>query len=105
MKKLAILMLAVALAACAKQGGDFEGKWVGTDNGQTLMAIERNGDQFLVRLSDVRTPKDPAAPIPAELKDGKLLLDRMGATVTYAKSSNTAVLNTPMGNVEFKHAK
>jgi hypothetical protein len=105
MKKLAVLMLAVALTACAKQGGDFEGKWIGTDNGRSLMTIERNGDQYLVRLTDTHAPKDPDAPIPAELKDGKLLLERMGATVTYAKSSNTAVLNTPMGSVEFKHAK
>lgn len=105
MKKIAILMLAVVLSACGNNGGEFEGKWVETNDGTSLMSIERNNNEFLVTISDSTEPADAFTPIPATLKDGKLFLERSGATVTYVKATKTAVVSSMLAGAEFKRVK
>lgn len=70
------------------------------------MTIERHDNDYLVHLTDTKRPNDPDVPIPAALKDGKLVMDRMGApTITYVKEKDMAVVSSMMGGLSFERAK
>ena len=106
MKKMATLALALVLAACGNKGSDFEGHWVEVGNGRNLMSIERNNSEYLVHLTDTKRPNDPDVPIPAVLKDGKLVMDRLGSpSITYVKDKDIAVVSSMMGGLSFQRAK
>ena len=105
MKKIAFLIIALVLSACGDNGGEFEGKWVETNGGTSLMSIERNNNEFLVTLSDSTEPSDASTPIPATLKEGKLFLERSGSTVTFVQATKTAVVSNMLAGAEFKRVK
>lgn len=104
MKKIATLLFSLFLAACGNSNSQLEGNWIGTDNGRTLMTIERNNDEYLVRLKDTKRPNDQNPPVPAILENGKLVMRSGGSTVTYIKATNTAVVSNVLGGLEFSRA-
>lgn len=105
MKKITLVAIALCIVACSDGGSKLEGRWIGTDGGRTLMTVERNNDEYLVRLSDTKLPNNPAHPIPARLQDGKLVMSSGGSTVTYINATNTVVVSNMLGGLEFKRAK
>lgn len=105
MRKITLVALALFIVACSDDGSKLEGRWIGTDGGRTLMTVERNNDEYLVRLSDTKLPNTPTHPVPASLHDGKLVMSSGGSTVTYIKATNTAVVSNMLGGLEFKRAE
>jgi len=106
MKRIAMLALALALSACGKSGAEFEGKWAVVSGQPNFMSVERNDNDFIVRLYDSSTPPEKATPMSAVLKDGKLVVSAFAApTITYVKSTGNLVFSSAMGGYEFKRAK
>lgn len=105
MKKIATFLFVALLAACGNKGAEFEGNWTGADDGKTLMTIEQNGGNFLVKLTDTVVPDDDTAPEPAKLLDGKLVLTNSGTAITYTESTKSIVVHTIIGGMAFTRAK
>jgi predicted small secreted protein len=110
MKKIATLAMAVILAACGNtnNGNEFVGRWVDTDSGASMITIERNDKDFLVITSNPKTPNvRPDAPVPAVLKEGKLVMESsMGApTLTYVKAKDNVIFGSVAGSAEYHRVK
>lgn len=109
MKKLATLILAVMLTGCSNKGGEFEGRWLDTGRGTSMLHIQRNDNDYLIRISNPKSRRDtsPGAPVPAVLKDGKLVMEKsMGApTLTYVKANDSLVFASVLGSEEYRRAK
>lgn len=100
-----MLMLALALSACGKPGTEFEGKWV-VPGQPNYMSVERNDNDFVIRLYDADTPAEKTTPMTAVLKDGKLVVSGFASpTITYVKATGNLVLSSAVGGYEFKRAK
>lgn len=108
MKKLAMLILSAALVACGDSASKFEGQWLETSHGTSQLDIKKNGDAYVIRASNPKKPgESPAAPVPAVLKDGKLVLENTGspAAFTYVKDSDSIVFASEVGNEEYRRVK
>lgn len=108
MKKIAILALTLVLSACGNKGPEFEGQWLDTRNGTSLLDIKKNGDEFVIRSSNPKVRGgSPGAPVPAVAKDGKLVLENaLGQpTFSYIAESDTLVFASVAGNEEYRRVK
>jgi len=52
MKGLACVAAAVTLAACDQQDGEYVGNWQAKEYKNRTAAIERNGDNFVIRVTE-----------------------------------------------------
>ncbi|RKF18951.1 hypothetical protein D6851_14245 [Altericroceibacterium spongiae] len=101
--KLPALFLSIAmLAACGQSGSEYVGKWVSTKNEKNTMVIDRNGDGFMVRISETSflTGKPRNRNFPATLEDGLLHFSVGMGEVTLAVDEATGHLTG--GNADYK---
>lgn len=111
MKPFLVLLVAMALAACSPKGGsEYLGKWRGVQYTQYSMEIERNGDNFLAKMT---TPvrgeegKYSTTEVPAIFKDGQLQV--AGAfgpvNITYIQKRDVLIMPGLGASEEFKRVK
>ena len=108
MKKLVALLLAATLVACSDNNSKFEGQWLETSHGTSMLDIKKNGDEYLIRASNPKRPNASiSAPVPGVLKDGKLVLENTGGkpSFTYVKDSDTIVFASQVGTEEYRRVK
>lgn len=110
MKGIAFLALAVALAACGEQGKEYVGKWQSKGNAKATAAIERNGDNFVLKISEPVVyggGKTETTSTPAVYKDGMLELSNGFSMVkiSYVKDTDTLLMPTMGGSVEYSRVK
>lgn len=107
--RLACVAVAATLSACAPKGSEFVGKWQSVKYENRTAEIERNGDNFLIKHTTpslfgkggetkVRT---------ATYKDGVLQFSTgMGtADIGYHKDSDTLLMPTVSGSLEYRRVK
>lgn len=106
-----LLVLTLAIGACAKSGSEYLGKW--SDPAQPnrgSLEVSRNGESYLVIIAKpvFGGGKPESVSIPAVGKDG--LLHIQGAfgetTLTYMKASDGLLFSSGMGgSTEMKRVK
>lgn len=111
MKKLASVLLMILLAGCNEGGGDsFVGNWQNTKNTKFTLAIERAGDAFLVSETAPsirgRGLMDTTK-LAANCREGQLRMQTAFGTssISYLKASDTLLMPTMGGSVEYKRIK
>jgi predicted small lipoprotein YifL len=109
MKRLLVLFVAVLLAACGQKGSEYLGKWENVQDSHFTIEIERNGDNYLAKMtapqhgpqSHVQTVE-----VPATLKDGQLefkgIFDAMN--ISHKKATDTLLI-PGLSKDEFRRAK
>jgi len=110
MKCFAIVAVATVLSACSQKGSEFVGKWQSKDFASHHAVIEKNGDNFLLKNiepSAFERGKIETTTIPATYKDG--VLEATGAFGTakigYVKTTDTLLIPTMGGSMEYKRVK
>lgn len=80
MKKAVIsaITIMILLVGCGAPGGEYIGKWVNVKSSKNTMKIERNDDNFVIRITErsVRSGKLETENMPATFKDGLLQIQR-----------------------------
>lgn len=102
-------LAAAILIGCGKKGGDeYVGNWLDKDRKTTTIQIERNGEGFLMKTTNVnRRGEKSESSIPATLKDGVLNYQNGPAagTVTYVKAQDEILVSTFAGNLALTRVK
>ena len=82
----AVVALALLAGCNPKAGGEYIGKWKGMKTETRTMEIERNGESFLVRITEPSffSGKVETRSIPATLKDGVLQVSLGFGTIPMA---------------------
>lgn len=109
-KGIALLTLAAALSACGKQGDDYVGAWQAKEHANRSAAIERNGDNFIIKITEpsfVKRGTTDTSSIPAVYKDGMLEIATGFGTskVSYIKETDTLLMPTMSGSMEYRRVK
>ena len=108
--RLACIAVALILSACGQKGTEFVGTWQCVKYANRSAQIERNGDNFLVKditPSMFTHDKMETNVLPAVYKDGVLVvLGGFGtANVGYVKASDTLLMPTIGGSLEYHRVK
>lgn len=109
-KGFAFLAVAAALSACGKQGNEYIGNWEAKQYKNRTVAIERNGDNFVIKSTEPSMFKRGQLDtdvIPAAYKDGMLEVSTgLGAVkVSYVKDTDTLLMPTMGGSMEYRRVK
>lgn len=109
-KGIALLTLAAALSACGKPGNDYVGTWQAKERANHSAAIERNGDNFVIKITEpsiVERGKSDTHLVPAVFKDGMLEISTGFGTakVSYVKENDTLLMPTMGGAKEYRRVK
>lgn len=110
MKGFAFLAVAAALSACGKQGNEYVGNWEAKQYKNRTVAIERNGDNFVIKATEPSKFKRGTLDTevkPAVCKDGMLEVSTaFGAMkVSYVKDTDTLLMPTMGGSMEYRRVK
>lgn len=109
-KGLACIAVASMLAACGQQGQDYVGKWEAKEHKNRSAVIERNGESFVVKITEpsmyARNKLETQA-IPAVYKDGMLEISGGfgAAKISYVKDTDTLLMPTVGGSMEYRRVK
>lgn len=102
---LSVVALLALLVGCGNQeGSEFTGKWVNVKSDARTIAIERNGDSFMIRETapSFVDGKIQTKNIPATFKDGALQVQTGFGVSTLAVDKSTGHLTN--GQAEYKRA-
>lgn len=110
MKSIAILALAAAITACGQQGKEYVGNWQATKSANHTLAIERSGDNFIVKVTEpvmYGNGKTETADMPAVYKDSMLEISNGfgGTKVSYVKDTDGLLLSSLGGSMEYRRVK
>jgi hypothetical protein len=110
MNRLACVTVALVISACGQKGSEFVGTWQCVKYPNRTAQIERNGDNFLVKditPSMFTRGKMETNVMPAVYKDGVLTVSGGFGTanVGYVKASDTLLMPTMGGSLEYHRAK
>ena len=110
MKGLAHVAVAVTLAACGQQGGEYVGNWQAKEYKNRTAAIERNGDNFVIKVTEpsaFRRNHLDTQVLPAVFKDGMLEISGFfgSSRVSYVKDTDTLLMPTGGGSMEYRRVK
>lgn len=110
MKVFACIVFAAALSACGKQGSEYVGSWEAKQLKNRAVAIERNGDNFVLKVTEpsfVKRGKLDTHVVPAVYKDGMLEVSTgFGMSkVSYVKDTDTLLMPTMGGAMEYRRVK
>lgn len=106
----AYVLIAAALSGCGSKGGEFVGKWQSTKYPQHQAVIEKNGDSYLLKNiapSMFKRGETDTEVVPAVYKDGALEVSTGFGTakVGYIKDTDTLLMPTMGGSLEYKRMK
>jgi len=109
-KGIAFLTLAAALSACGQQGKEYVGSWQAKERANRAVTIERNGENFVVKVTEpsfVKRGQTDTQAIPAVYKDGMLEISSGFGTskISYVKDTDTLLMPTMGGSMEFRRVK
>lgn len=108
---LAFASVALVLSACGQKGNDFVGTWQSTKFPSRSAQIERNGDGFLLKVTEpsfFKVSELETKVLPAVYKDGTLQVQGgFGtASVGYVKATDTLLMPTAGGSsLEYHRTK
>lgn len=110
-KGIGCLVIAAAVAACGQKGGsEYVGSWQSKQYTNITTSIERNGDNFVVKVTEpimYGKGEVSTSSLPAVYKDG--MLEMAGAfgpaKVSYVKSTDTLLMPTTAGTMEYRRVK
>lgn len=110
MKGIAFLALTAALSACGSQGKEYIGNWQSKEYANRTVAIERNGDSFVIKTTApilYAPDKTKTTVLPAVYKDGLLEASNgLGtARISYVKNTDTLLMPTMGGSLEYRRVK
>lgn len=110
MKGFAFVALAAVLSACGKQGNEYVGNWQATKYKNRTVAIERNGDNFVIKITEPSMFKRGEVDTetrPAVYKDGMLEISTGFGTakVSHVKDTDTLLMPTMGDSMEFRRVK
>lgn len=110
MNRLVCIAAALILSACGQKGTEFVGSWQCVKYPTRSAEIERNGDNFLVKditPSMFTRGKMETNVLPAVYKDGVLVVSGGFGTanVGYVKASDTLLMPTIGGSLEYHRVK
>jgi hypothetical protein len=110
MKGFAFLTLTAALSACGQQGKEYVGSWQAKEHANRSAAIERNGDNFVIKVTNpsfVQRDKTETNVLAATYKDGMLEFSTGFGTskVSYVKATDTLLVPTMGGSMEYRRVK
>jgi hypothetical protein len=110
MNRFACVAIAAILAACGQKGTEFVGNWQCVKYPTRSAQIERNGENFLLKdmTPSMFTPgKVETNVVPAVYKDGVLVMSGAFGTanVGYVKSTDTLLMPTAGGSLEYHRVK
>jgi hypothetical protein len=103
--------IALILSACGQKGNDFVGTWQSTKFPSRSAQIERNGDGFLLKVTEpsfFKASEVETKVLPAVYKDGTLQVQGgFGtASVGYVKATDTLLMPTAGGSsLEYHRTK
>lgn len=109
-KGLACFAVTSILAACGQQGTEYIGKWEAKDLKNRSAVIERNGESFVVKITEpsmyARNQLE-TQPIPAVYRDGMLEISGGFGTskISYVKDTDTLLMPTVGGSMEYRRVK
>lgn len=97
-----VAIMFALLTGCGGPGSEYVGKWVSVKNEKTVLEIERNGDNFMIRETtpNLFTGKSGTTSIPALLKDGMLKVQIGWGSVSFVLDKSTG--NLTNGLAEYK---
>jgi hypothetical protein len=107
---IALLTVAVALSACGGEGKEYVGSWQAKEHAKHSAVIERNGDSFIIKITEpsiVERGKSDTVAIPAVYKDGMLEVSNGFGTskVSYVKDTDALLMPTMGGSIEYRRVK
>lgn len=110
MKGIAFFTLAAALSACGLQGKEYVGSWQAKEHANRSAAIERNGDNFVIKVTEpsiVKRGQADTETLPAVYKDGMLEISTGFGTskISYVKDTDTLLMPTMGGSMEYRRVK
>ena len=111
MKGLSYAAIAIVLSACGqKSGTEFVGSWQAKEQSSHQAVVERNGDNFLIKITKPSVfprGKIETQVVPAVYKDGMLEVAGNSGTsrLSYAKDTDTLVVPTMNGSMEYRRVK
>lgn len=108
--RFACVAVALTLSACGQKGTEFLGTWQCIKYPSRSAQIERNGESFLLKdiTPSMFTPgKMETKIVPAVYKDGVLVVSGGfgSANVGYNKATDTLLMPTMGGSLEYHRAK
>lgn len=110
MTGIALISLTAALSACGSQGKEYVGTWQAKEYANRTSVIERNGDNFVLKLTEpvmYGHGKTSTTSIPAVYKDGMLEMSNGFGIMkmSYIKSTDTLLMPTMGGSMEYRRVK
>lgn len=111
MKGVSLLALAAALSACGQQQAkEYIGNWQAKEYANRTVKIERNGDNFVIKTTAptlYAAGQSNTTTLPAVYKDGMLEASNgLGtARISYVKESDTLLMPTMGGSMEYRRVK
>ena len=110
MNCVAYVSIAAALSACGQKGSEYVGTWQAKEHANRTTAIERNGDNFVIKITEPSIFKRGQLDtdvVPAVYKDGMLEVTGGFGTskVSYVKDTDTLLMPTMGGSMEYRRVK
>jgi len=99
---LGVITIAFTLAACAKSGNEFVGKWTNVKYPVITLEIERNDQSFMVRhtRTNFLTGQRETNNVPATYKDGQLRIITESGGIAFAIDAKTGKLTDGKSDYE-----
>jgi len=111
MKGFASIAVVAVLSACSgKAGNEYVGNWEATKYKNRTLAIEQNGDNFVIKATEpsrFKRGEFATERMPAVYKDGMLEISTGFGTskISHVKDTDTLLFPTMGGSMEFRRAK
>jgi hypothetical protein len=108
MKGFAFLTLVAALSACGQSGKEYVGSWKGKKYANRSATIERNGDNFVIKVTEpsmVKRGETDTETLPAVYKDGMLEISTGFGTSKVSYVKDTLLMPTMGGSMEYGRVK
>jgi len=110
MKGFACVAVAAVLSACGQKGSEYVGNWQAKEHKNRTAAIEKNGDNYLIKVTEpsmFERNKLDTVVLPAVYKDGLLEVSGVFGTskVSYVKDTDTLLMPTNAGSMEYRRVK
>jgi hypothetical protein len=109
-KVFAYAAVAAVLSACGNQGSEYVGNWEAKEHKNRTVAVERNGDNFVLKVTEpsmFKRGEFDTDVVPAVYKDGMLEVSTGFGTskVSYVKDTDTLLMPTMGGSMEYRRVK